>query len=269
MFDDGPSLSSVSNINNFSIRQFIKRTLIRLINNSPGTYFVTSRHSMEDLVQMGFVKGKLAQLPFFTKPSIYSTELREKHGCSKKDCLIFAGGRLIDQKGFDLLITAMSMVSAPINYARKLVIVGSGSAETKLKHLTKSLSISDYVDFLPWAEADLFASYIYSCDIFVAPARLDHFPTTVIAAMQAGIPVVATDGVGSAVEFIESGRNGIIVPSESPEALASALEQLINDPTLREVLGSAAKVTMSEWPVERGARLVVDAARKALIQCAD
>ena len=60
-------------------------------------------------------------------------------------------------------------------------------------------------------------------DIFVAPARFDPFPTTIISAMNAGLAIVAADGVGSARELITTGESGIIVASDSPQALADAL----------------------------------------------
>jgi glycosyltransferase involved in cell wall biosynthesis len=270
MWDDGPSDESVALITScWRPRQIIKRQLIGLINKTPGTYFITGYCKKPGVLKLGILPSKLVKLPFFVQSGSFVSALRDKHQCNSDSTLIVAGGRLIKSKGFDILISALPLLNPMVTRPYKLVLVGSGEQKDNLTDLAKQFGLTSFIDFVGWAESDLWANYIQSCDIFVAPARFDHFPTTVIAAMQAGISVVATDGVGSAVEFIESGRNGIIVPSESPESLASALGQLINDPTLREVLGSAAKVTMSEWPVERGARLVVDAARKALIQCAD
>lgn len=269
MWDDGPSAESVRLIKQlWRPKQMIKKLLITLINRTPGTYFHTGNVKVNGILELGIKASKLTNLPFFVRPGIKSDTLRDIHHCKRPSTFILAGGRLTYQKGYDVLISALGFIIKKGTPDCKLVIIGSGSENANLIELSKSLSLRDYVDFVDWAEADLFASYIHSCDIFVAPARFDHFPTTVIAAMQAGIPVIATDSVGSAVEFIESGRNGLIVPSESSKALASALEQLTNEPALRDVLGSAGKVTMSEWPVERGAHLIVDSAKKALIQCA-
>ena len=110
---------------------------------------------------------------------------------------------------------------------------------------------------------------MHSCDIFVAPARFDHFPTTVIAAMQAGVAVLATQGVGSAVEFISAGRNGLLAAPGEPDALADHLVWLVQNPVDRKRLAAAALDTMAQWPVERGAALIVNAARDALKTCAD
>jgi len=146
--------------------------------------------------------------------------------------------------------------------------LGSGSIKEDLTNLALRLCVEERISFVDWAEPELFASYIHSCDIFVAPARFDNFPTTVIAAMQAGKAVVATDKVGSAVEFIETDINGLIVPSDDPIAMAKALKQLIENTDMRVRMATAGQKTMREWPVERGVQLIVRASKEALDLCA-
>jgi len=269
MWDDGPNAKAVRQIHSFWPRQLIKRIIMSLFNNGPGTYFYTSQNARKDLVAMGFKSEKLAQLPFFVKPSSYNVDLRQNHSCGSDCVLIFAGGRLIRQKGFDVLLRALPLVKQMTSAKWRVVIAGSGPEELTIRKLSEDLGVTNNLDFVPWAEPELFTSYIHTCDIFVAPARFDHFPTTVIAAMQAGVPVVATDQVGSAVELIDSGSNGIIVPSDSPEDLAKALVLLISDSAKRRFLGSSGEATVREWPVERGVLLIIDAAREALKKCAE
>lgn len=270
MWDDGPSTDSVRLIKQFwRPRQAIKKLLIGLINRTPGTYFHTGKVKVPYILELGIQAIKLESLPFFVRLGTESLALRETHQCERPRTFILAGGRLTYQKGYDVLLSALGLVKKLKVANWKAVIIGSGPEKRKLSELSQSLALDKCVDFVDWAEPELFASYIHSCDIFVAPARLDSFPTTVIAAMQAGVAVVATDKVGSAVEFIESGRNGIITPSDQPEALASALSQLINAPEQREELAAAGRATIQEWPVERGAQLIVDAAKRAIRACVD
>ncbi len=269
MWDDGPSAESVRLIKQlWRPKQAIKKLLIGLINRTPGTYFHTGNAKIPGILELGIQASKLENLPFFVRPGTKSHTLRDAHQCAHPRTLILAGGRLTYQKGYDVLVSALGRVKKNGVADWKAVIIGSGSEKGRLIELSKSLALDDYIDFVDWAEPELFATYIHSCDIFVAPARHDHFPTTVIAAMQAGVAVVATDQVGSAVEFIESGRNGIITPSNQPEALASVLAQLIQDYNERTEFGIAGRTTIQTWPVERGAQLIIDAAWKALKACA-
>jgi glycosyltransferase involved in cell wall biosynthesis len=245
----------------------LKRLLIALINRTGGAYFCTGRHAIADIRQLGVRAEKLVSLPFFVREGAFDPALRAEHDCGKPCVLIVAGGRLVAEKGYDIFIEALAQLHAMRPDGWKAVLIGSGPEGDTLHARAAELGLGAHLDFVAWAESDKFASYVHSCDIFVAPARFDHFPTTVIAAMQAGVAVVATDAVGSAVEFIESGISGEVVPAGDAAALASAMRVLIEDPARRAQVAAAGEATMRQWPVSRGARMIVDAAREA-IQCA-
>lgn len=269
MWDDGATDEALRKIRQWwKPKQAIKRLMIALINRTPGTYFHTGQIKAPSMVALGIRTGKLASLPFFVKPGGERTELRAIHDCAPPKALILAGGRLIRQKGFDIFVEALAGLRQEVPAGWKAVLIGSGPEADLIHARVKELGIGHLVDFITWAEPDVFAAYIHTCDIFAAPARFDHFPTTVIAAMQAGAAVVGTEKVGSASEFIASGVNGVIVPAESAQALAAALARLVTDATLRKRLGAAGQVTLQAWPVQRGARMIVAAAERARQSCA-
>ena len=69
--------------------------------------------------------------------------------------------------------------------------------------------------------------------------------------MHAGTPVIVTDQVGAAAGgLVRNGRNGLVVPSEDPTALAAALRLLRDDPELRERLGAAAREDVAPYTFE-------------------
>lgn len=97
---------------------------------------------------------------------------------------------------------------------------------------------------------------IYSAfDVFLQPSRdFESFPMTVLEAMCAAVPVVATD-VGGVTEMVEDGVTGIIVPPNDPGALASALAGLIADRSLRARMGRAGRLSFERnFSAERMAR---------------
>lgn len=270
MWDDGPSPDALEKFRKFWLpRQAIKRLLIALINRTPGTYFHTGEQAEADIRQLGVRPAKMESLPFFVEEGGHDPALRKAHGCADETVMIVAGGRLIHEKGYDILIEALGRLRNGGATGWRAVLIGSGGEAQHLHDLAASLGLGDLVDFVPWAEPDRFAAYIHSCDIFVAPARFDHFPTTIIAAMQAGAAVVATSKVGSAVEFIDAGETGLLVPPEDPEALAAALVQLVENPDARKRMALAGEKTIRQWPVSRGAGMIVEAARKAKQTCAE
>jgi len=132
-----------------------------------------------------------------------------------------------------------------------------------LKNRVSAAGLEAMIRFVPWVEADEFHYLISKADVFVAPARFDPFPTTVISAMRSGVAVVATDGAGSAVELIASGESGIIVKKDSAGELADALVSVVNSAEFRRRLGEGAMSAIARWPVELGVLEVVDAAKRA------
>lgn len=88
-------------------------------------------------------------------------------------------------------------------------------------------------------------------DIFILPSLSEQNPNALLEAMATGLPCVATD-VGSVSELLSDGRCGVIVPNNDKEALANALEELINDLPLRMKLGAAARNrACSEFNIKR------------------
>ena len=139
-------------------------------------------------------------------------------------------------KGVDVLLAAYALVPEPA----RLVLIGSGAETAALLEQTERLGLTHRVEFrdLPWdtRAADL----MWAFDALVLPSRLEGFPVTIVEAMLAGIPVVATD-VGSVDEAVSPGLTGWIVPPEDPPALAAAIGEALADPAASAEMGARAR----------------------------
>jgi glycosyltransferase involved in cell wall biosynthesis len=99
-------------------------------------------------------------------------------------------------------------------------------------------------------------NFLATSDVVVVPSRRtstfrEPWGLVVNESMHAGTPVIATDQVGAAAGgLIRNGRNGLVVPSEDPAALAAALRLLRDDPELRERLGAAAREDVARYTFE-------------------
>ncbi len=140
--------------------------------------------------------------------------------------------RLDRIKGLDLLLRAAEPL-ADVD----LVLVGDGPAAAELEALAAELGLGERVRFAPWAD-DVRAE-LAGLDVFVLPSRNEGFPLSIVEAMLAGRPVIATD-VGSVREAVDE-SSGIVVPPEDVAALRSAIEQLAADPDRRRRLGAAGR----------------------------
>src|SRR5258707_14552742 len=89
------------------------------------------------------------------------------------------------------------------------------------------------------------ANLLSTLDLFVSPARSEPFGLSIVEAMAAGVPVVATASEG-AREIIEDNQTGRLVPVGDSEAMATAIIELLNDPTERKRLADKALVSVHE-----------------------
>lgn len=149
--------------------------------------------------------------------------------------VIGAACRLVPLKGLSYLIRAVALLRPEFPTVR-LEIAGAGPERTALEREAQQLGLEDHVHFLGW-QRDL--SVVWPrWDIFVLPSLEEGFGMSVLEAMGAELPVVATS-VGGLPELIEDGYTGYIVPRSDVAALAERLGHLIRDPEHRCAMGAA------------------------------
>jgi glycosyltransferase involved in cell wall biosynthesis len=135
---------------------------------------------------------------------------------------IGALGRLVHQKGFDVLLEALPMVLSERDV--HLVIAGDGELRGELERSAHGLPVTllGTIDGAP-AVAD----YLRGLDLFVMPSRYEGMPNAVIEALACGVPVVATDSPGMTEATGSAAR---LVPPEDPRRLADAIVRSLDDP---------------------------------------
>jgi len=147
---------------------------------------------------------------------------------------LFALGRHVYYKGFDVLIRAMRTVNA------LLWIGGSGPLTAQLAALIASEGVAARVRLVGPIPEDELLAYYQACDAFVLPsvAVAEGFGLVQLEAMYCERPVVATR-LGTGVEWVNiDGETGLLVPPGDDAALAAALTRLLTDTALRARLGA-------------------------------
>jgi glycosyltransferase involved in cell wall biosynthesis len=159
-------------------------------------------------------------------------------------------GRLHKLKGHKYLLRAFKDVERTWPETT-LLLVGDGEERAALEHMAGELGISSKVTFAGYRE-DI-GSILNKLDIFVLPSLTESFPNALLEAMAHGVPSIATR-VGGAVEIIEDGKDGLLVPPSDAEQLATAISSLLKDSTLSNTLRAGGHAKAALFSIENMVR---------------
>ena len=203
-----------------------------------------SKRGMEDILTYKIAKKeKITHIPLgleltkFFSADKFKGELRKEFGFTDQDLLIGIVARLVPIKGHTVFLQAAERVLQK-NSDAKFLVVGDGELRKELEALTKKLGIEKNV-FWTGFRSDLERIYA-DLDLVVLSSLNEGLPVAIIEAMSASRPVVSTD-VGGVRELVQDNKNGIVVRSEDPQALADAIIDITSDRTKLKEMGIRAK----------------------------
>lgn len=157
--------------------------------------------------------------------------------------LVLFVGRFRYYKGLHVLLQAWPRVANA-----RLVLVGSGPEEARLRAQVADLGIGESVVFASDVGDEELPAYHAAADVFVLPSclRSEALGLVLVEAEAAGVPCISTD-LGTGTSWINlDGTTGRVVPPNAPSALAAAVNDLLADPTLRRAMGEAARARARE-----------------------
>jgi glycosyltransferase involved in cell wall biosynthesis len=148
--------------------------------------------------------------------------------------------RFDDPKDHRTLLEALALLR---EQPWQLDLVGDGPEEEAMRRLARETGLAERVEFHGYLEDP---SGVFSqSQVFVLSSRSEAFPRSILEALRAGLPVVASD-VGGVSEAIANGVTGLLVPAGNPPDLASALRRLLESRTLRQTMGAAARAAYEQ-----------------------
>ena len=170
---------------------------------------------------------------------------RRAHGWSEDVVVVGFSGKLVPGKGVDVLIDAIAILQRD-GLAAGLLVIGDGPERATLEERVRARG-------LKWTAFDGFRNQSelalsYVClDIFVLPSRSETWGLVLNEAMIFGLPVIATDRTGAALDVIEAGANGHVVPVDDAGALADALRTLVTSPARRLEFGRRSEAIVRRY----------------------
>jgi len=155
-------------------------------------------------------------------------QIKNKYAGKK---IIFSLGRLVDYKGYAYLLKAAKYF--PPNY--QLIIGGMGPLRQELEALIATHHLQEKVELLGYVADEDVPNYFAACDLFCLSSivKTEAFAIVQIEAMSCGNPVVSTHIPGSGVSWVNRDQiSGLIVPIEDSEAMAKAIREILDNPSL-------------------------------------
>lgn len=162
-------------------------------------------------------------------------------------------GRLTAQKALGETLEALERVPGPV-----LLVLGDGPERAALERRAAELGVSDRVRFLGAGTRDDVIALFRAVDAALVTSAWENLPHTLLEALAAGTPVIAT-AVGGIPEVVHDRENGLLVPAHDVAAIASAIERLLRDDALRASLAAAAAASVEELAEPRILRRIVHA----------
>jgi len=158
-------------------------------------------------------------------------KLRKKADIKKDEKVIITVSRLVPKNAIDDLIKSLQYLNIPL----KLLILGIGPDEEKLKSLVKKLKLTSKVLFLGHIDYKDLPKYLAISDVFVRPSISEGFGNVFVEATAAGVPIIGTS-VGGIPDFLFNEKTGIFCQVRRPKTIARAVERLFKDKELNNLL---------------------------------
>ena len=217
-------------------------------------HIITPSESIKKILIDSGVEGDITAVP----TGINITPFVEADGQSIRDemgwgddIVLISVGRLAKEKNFETLLQAAAQVMKQRSHVR-LVIVGGGLEEKPLRKLAGELGIADRVKITGVIPFEEVPNYLKAADIFCFASVTETQGLVTMEAMAAGLPIVAVDATGT-TDAVEHGRDGLLTVNE-PAALAAALEQVIDDSDLRQLLIEGGQEKVQWFDIHRQAQ---------------
>jgi glycosyltransferase involved in cell wall biosynthesis len=224
-----------------AFRRFTARYIdVFVANNAPARdYLIRALSVPEHKIMVGWwLAGMPADLP--ARPPA-AAPVREGSP------LFVCAGRLIPQKGIDLVIRALAV------YGRRfgpcaLWVIGEGPERDSLVELSRRLAVEEMVTFLGKVDHKVLKGAFQACQAFVFPTLQDFTGRVLVEALSAGAPVVVSPMTGAVGTIVHDGVNGIVVDPREAAALAEAMHRAADPDTSRALRAGVQRMSAALRP---------------------
>jgi glycosyltransferase involved in cell wall biosynthesis/2-polyprenyl-3-methyl-5-hydroxy-6-metoxy-1,4-benzoquinol methylase len=232
-------------------KNFIYRAVARYILKRASAISACSQELMDRAIELG-AGNKVKLIPWGADPQLFhpienKQDVRKQFGWSDKDFIVCSLGRMVEKKGFNILVKAFAGFCKESQRDNvQLVIGGEGPEREKLSELARHLGVEDRLHLPGVINWDDVPRFLGGADAFVLPSvrdihgNLDGLPTVLLEAMGCGLPCIASN-IGGVSLVIRDGENGILVEPGNVQELQEAISKTITETGYAVQLGKTAR----------------------------
>lgn len=235
----------------------LKRWYKRQLVGSAGWWLSTGKATDDYLAYYGADRSRMLRYPFSSLkkedirediPSAAEKRaLREKLGIQAEQMILSVGRMDLHGKGLDVLLKS----AASLPEGAEVWLVGDEPTE-EIRALEKELRLKN-IHYVGFCKKDALAEYYRAADVLVMPTRSDVWGLVINEAMACGLPVIGTDRCVAAMELVENGVNGYVVPAGDAEALSEKLCAILHEDL--ETMGRASLKKIRPYTIENMAHV--------------
>jgi len=218
-------------------RWLVRRTMlwadvVVICNSTMGEFAIREEGALPDRVR--YIPNSVVAMEEYGNP-MSRAALQDEFGIPRGAVVMGSLGRLVEQKGVDVLLRGLALLARPDVH---LILMGIGQEEERLRRMVEELGLARQVHFVGYRrDAPMILGAL---DLYVHPSRFEGMPVALLEAMAAGCPIVATSVDGN-LDLIDDGVHGWLVQPEDSDALAHAMEMALRSRDVRLLKGAAAR----------------------------
>jgi glycosyltransferase involved in cell wall biosynthesis len=228
------------------IRDRIMLLMIKKLYPKADRIIAISEGVKTSLVASGIDSSRITVIPNFIDYQMIGKPPKTSFPIPMDKPIIVSAGRLIEQKDFATLLRAFTLVKASLD--ARLMIVGAGPLDRKLKAQAHGLGIARDVIFTGWI-ANPF-EVMKKAHLFVLCSRYEGFGNVIIEAMACGLPVICTDCPGGPREILANGRYGKLVKIGDAKQIAESIIEVLGNPDIQQKMGVQSSLRAGAYRIE-------------------
>lgn len=240
-------------------KEIIKKSLIKMFHAG----FVGGISHKEYLIELGLHKNKI----FKGYNAVDNLYFKPKSSLTYNgDGYILASGRFIGRKNFVRLLIAYKDYRRLVTNPKKLVLCGSGVLDKTIKQTIENFELKEFIKTPGFVQYEELPKLYHNASVYVIPSLSEQWGLVVNEAMASGIPVLASEVCGSAIELIKDGFNGYKFNPYETESITSSLvmfDKLMDSD--KKVLSINAQLTISKYGVEKFANGVLLSTKSVMV----